>query len=116
RRLPDSDGGENWVLLAKGLDPDSTITDPIPTIKGRNQYRVITWSGLSTSKESETVTVRVDEPIWHYINFGEDLEETVKIWANPEVRVDTAREKEYVYFASSQKYVFPYELASARIT
>ena len=109
-------GEGDWVLLADQVGLDDNITDYIPTINGVNEYRVVVFSEDGASNDGNIYSVDIDEPYWHYLNSGTGFTHVVKYWANPEIDVESTRDKQLYHFANASEKNYPVELSSESVT
>lgn len=113
RRIPSID--PVWKLIGTSNDVTTTIVDKTPHISAPNEYRVISWSGIPSSSTSDTIVLNIDEPYWHYFNYGPNYGRVVRVWANPVVKTGMVREKELYHFADANDVTYPSELMGNQI-
>jgi len=101
--LQHSANGADWSTIATGLDPSTATVDFIPTLDTVNYYRVISYSALPSSVESQSVPVLVESKGWVFVNGGSDWSTICRIRDNVQTGHSPKRAKVLNHFAG-RKY------------
>lgn len=104
----DSAFARTAVLIAREVAPNTAVTDHIPAPGGRNTYRVVAYSDLPSSVESEPFSVETN-PVrgWAWLNAGPDFSQMVRFRDNLQVGLSFERAKALHRFAGRP---FPVEM------
>lgn len=97
--LQSSADGNEWETIATDLDPATTIVDFIPTLDTMNYYRVISYSDIPSSLESQPASVMVRSEGWIFVNGGPDWAYVCRIRDHVETSDTPRREKVLNRFA-----------------
>lgn len=97
--LQRSFNGGPWETVAAGLDPSTTITDFIPALDTVNNYRVISYSDLPSSIESQPVSVDTPSDGWVFVNGGPDWSYICRIRDHVNTSQTPRRSKTLNHFA-----------------
>lgn len=100
--------GEAWETIAAGLDPTTSAVDFIPALDALNYYRVISYSALPSSLESQPIPVRTESKGWVFVNGGPDWSYICRIRDNVQTTNTPKRAKVLNQFAGRR---YPVETA-----
>jgi hypothetical protein len=81
-----------WQTVIDGMDVNSSVTHTTPYLDA-NRYKAITRTSLPSDAEGDELTQTVNEKIWHYINWGDSLENVVRAGAEPSRKESLSLEK-----------------------
>lgn len=80
RRTPDG----SWEVVAESVPLDGTFTDPIPALDDRVEYRAVSVAETGAAGYGQPVTPTGRLLQAHYLNWGANLENSVRLRYNPD--------------------------------
>lgn len=104
--LSRSANGEDWAMVAAGLDPSTTVVDFIPALDAVNFYRITSVSALPSRRDSISLPVITESKGWVFVNGGPGFAQVVKVRDNVSTGYDVGRAKARNAFAGRR---FPVE-------
>ena len=79
RRTP----GGAWEIVAEGLPLNGAFTDPVPPLDDRVEYRAVSVAATGAAGYGQPVTPTGELLQAHFLNWGANLENSVRIRRNP---------------------------------
>lgn len=92
------DGGD-WVTVVAGMPPTVYTFDPLPSIRGLNEYRAVGYSAIGATSTNATVSLPVDERQYCYLNWGIGLSEVARCCLDLDFKSTSGVEKALVQLA-----------------
>jgi len=88
----------SWVTLASGIAPPFDFLDLLPTVNGRNDYRVTTVSSYPSYNVSAPVTLTgtdgaSDSGLWVFLSYGDSFEKVLRVHGDLQITEGTGRLK-----------------------
>ncbi|NUQ31337.1 MAG: hypothetical protein HOP99_00685 [Dermatophilaceae bacterium] len=83
--------GADWVLIADGLDPDSSTTDFIPGLGVVNYYKAVAKSALPSVSESLVEEIVTDQARAVWVNAGPGFSQAVRLASNVKINKAASR-------------------------
>ena len=80
RRTPDG----AWETISESVPLDATFTDPVPPLDDRIEYRAVSIAATGAAGYGQPVTPTGRLVQAHYLNWGANLENSVRIRYNPD--------------------------------
>ena len=85
--------GADWVLIADGLQPDSSTTDFIPGLGVVNYYKAVAKSTLPSVSESLVEEIVTDQARAVWVNAGPGFSQAVRLASNVKLDKGAGRAK-----------------------
>lgn len=107
RRLlrPETGAWDEWVTLAEGVTPDSTLIDTTSPIARDGEYRIVAHSAAPSAKVSAPQPPSGFDDRWVYVSGGKNFTRVCRLMGNVAIRTTTSRDRALYDFAGRNRPV-----------
>lgn len=96
--------GDEWILIATGLELNSAMTDYLPALNSSNYYKAVAVSDLPSSAESDPGTVDTSEThYWVWLNAGPAFSTMIRMRDNAQL-TDTSGPEKHLHIFAGREY------------